>query len=85
MLLKLSADIIRWIQKGAMVKRLAFKMAVMWGLGWLLTAFPLHAQRPVLSDSATISLLTVSPGSELYTTFGHSAFRVVDKTHNLDR
>jgi hypothetical protein len=68
-----------------MVKRLAFKMAVMWGLGWLLTAFPLHAQRPVLSDSATISLLTVSPGSELYTTFGHSAFRVVDKTHNLDR
>ena len=55
-------------------------------MGWLLmTAFPVFAQRPVLSDSASIFMLTVSPGNELYTTFGHSAFRVVDKQNNLDR
>jgi hypothetical protein len=37
-----------------------------------------------LSDSATISLLTASPGEELYSTFGHSALRVKDPAQNLD-
>jgi hypothetical protein len=31
-----------------------------------------------------ISLLTCTPGQELYSTFGHSAFRVVDSTNNTD-
>ena len=31
-----------------------------------------------------ISLLTCTPGTELYSTFGHSAFRVVDSTNNAD-
>jgi hypothetical protein len=31
-----------------------------------------------------ISLLTCSPGDELYSTFGHSALRVMDSTRNLD-
>ncbi len=45
-----------------------------------------HAQRPGrLSEQAIISMLTISPGTELYTTFGHSAFRVVDPALNLDR
>ncbi len=47
--------------------------------------FVIAAQPHALTDSATISLITVSPGNELYTTFGHSAFRVVDKSQNLDR
>jgi hypothetical protein len=31
-----------------------------------------------------ISLLTCTPGQELYSTFGHSAYRVVDSTTNTD-
>lgn len=31
-----------------------------------------------------ISLLTCSPGEELYATFGHSALRVVDSSHQAD-
>lgn len=37
-------------------------------------------------DSCTvrISLLTCTPGSELYSTFGHSAFRVTDPSREMD-
>lgn len=31
-----------------------------------------------------VSLLTCSPGEELYSTFGHSAFRVTDRTTGID-
>ena len=37
-----------------------------------------------LSKDAQIALLTVSPGSELYSLFGHSALRVVDPKQNFD-
>ncbi len=37
-----------------------------------------------LSDSAQISVLTVSPGDELYSKFGHSAIRVKDLQNNID-
>ena len=41
---------------------------------------------PAQTDSCgiRISLLTCTPGTELYSTFGHSAFRVVDSTDNAD-
>lgn len=52
----------------------------------LLTGPWLLAQHPVtLSDTAQISLLTVAPGEELYSFFGHSAVRVSDPVHRLDR
>lgn len=38
----------------------------------------------ILSESAEVSLLTCSPGEELYALFGHSAMRVVDHENNLD-
>lgn len=38
-----------------------------------------------LSDSAQISLLTCTPGMELYSVFGHSAIRVNDPVNNLDK
>lgn len=31
-----------------------------------------------------VSLLTASPGEELYSTFGHSALRIIDSTNNRD-
>ncbi len=37
-----------------------------------------------LSPEAEITLLTASPGDELYSVFGHSALRVNDPQHNLD-
>ncbi len=37
-----------------------------------------------LSDSARISLLTVAPGNELYSAFGHSGIRVTDFKTNMD-
>jgi hypothetical protein len=37
-----------------------------------------------ITDATKISLLTGSPGSELYATFGHSAIRVNDPLQNLD-
>jgi len=37
-----------------------------------------------LSDKAQISLLTYSPTEEVYTTFGHSSFRVYDPVNRYD-
>jgi Domain of unknown function (DUF4105) len=40
---------------------------------------------PNLSPAATISLITCSPGEELYTAFGHSAIRILDPELGFDR
>lgn len=37
-----------------------------------------------LSNNVKISLLTCSPGDELYTSYGHSAIRILDKNLNVD-
>lgn len=44
----------------------------------------LRAQPP-LSDSSTVSLMTVAPGDAVYSYFGHSALRVRDPQGRLDR
>jgi hypothetical protein len=51
----------------------------------LLRLFPLPAQglQP-LSPQAEISLITVSPGEELYSMYGHSAIRVNDPAQGID-
>jgi len=38
-----------------------------------------------LSPKATVSVVTCGPGNELYSTFGHSAFRIYDPLLGLDR
>ena len=43
-----------------------------------------HAQTPNLSNKAQISVLTCGSGEELYTAFGHTAFRVQDPTLGID-
>jgi hypothetical protein len=40
---------------------------------------------PTLSPAAKISLITCSPGDELYTAFGHSAIRILDPELGFDR
>src|ERR1039457_4372765 len=37
-----------------------------------------------LSDSSRISLLTCSPGAELYSAFGHTGIRVIDYKEGWD-
>ncbi|HLT46164.1 MAG TPA: DUF4105 domain-containing protein [Rubricoccaceae bacterium] len=52
---------------------------------WL-PAVPAAAQpAEALSDSAAVSLLTMLPGEEVYSAFGHSAFRIHDPALGLDR
>ena len=46
--------------------------------------FPAFANGQDSLCHAQISLLTVSPGEELYSTFGHSALRVYDSVSNSD-
>jgi hypothetical protein len=50
----------------------------------LLSFSELAAQQVTISDSAVVSLITCSPGEEVYSKFGHTAIRVKDKTKNVD-
>ena len=45
----------------------------------------LAGQWPRLSDGAQVSLITYTPGEELYQAFGHSAIRVRDDLLGMDR
>lgn len=42
------------------------------------------AQTTSISDSATISLITCSPGPEVYSKFGHTAIRIKDPSNRID-
>jgi hypothetical protein len=43
------------------------------------------ANGQTLSPAARVSLITVSPGSELYSSFGHTAIRVIDPVASQER
>lgn len=43
-----------------------------------------HSQQASLSPSAKISIITCGAGNELYSTFGHSAFRIHDPALRID-
>ena len=45
----------------------------------------LGGRLPQLSGGAEVSLITYTPGEELYQSFGHSAIRVKDELLGLDR
>lgn len=51
----------------------------------LLFCFQVSINAQTLSDSASISLMTVVPGEFVYSTFGHSAIRVKDPVTRFDR
>lgn len=50
----------------------------------IFSCFQLNAQQQ-LTEKASISVVTCGPGAELYTAFGHSAFRVFDPTLGIDK
>ena len=45
---------------------------------------PAHAQSLPLSETATASVITCGAGNDFYTTFGHSAIRIVDTANGID-
>lgn len=47
--------------------------------------FPTEADVPELSELATVSLLTMLPGREVYSLFGHTALRISDPMLGMDR
>jgi hypothetical protein len=53
-------------------------------VAFLISFFPAGFANTLLSEKAQISLLTASPGDELYSVFGHSALRVKDQEKNID-
>jgi hypothetical protein len=57
--------------------------------GWCITILWLALLNPVegfeLTRQSRISILTIDPGQELYTIFGHTAIRVKDVALDLDR
>ncbi len=60
------------------MKRILFVVSI------LIYALNSNAQQFSISDSAVISLLTCSPGEEVYAKFGHTAIRIVDKKNAFD-
>ena len=50
---------------------------------WLVLINPVSGFE--LTEQSRISILTVDPGKELYTIFGHTAIRVTDETLKIDR
>jgi len=46
--------------------------------------YSVTAQQLSLSDSSVVSLVTCSPGEEVYARFGHTGIRVVDPVTNVD-
>jgi hypothetical protein len=43
-----------------------------------------RAQEKPLSDAATVSLITVAPGTEVYAQYGHTALRIADPKRGFD-
>ncbi|HNX88286.1 MAG TPA: DUF4105 domain-containing protein [Paludibacteraceae bacterium] len=44
----------------------------------------INAQNIILSDSAVVSLITCSPGPQVYAKFGHTAIRLIEPTLGMD-
>jgi len=51
----------------------------------ILFTFYGFSQEIKLSSQAEISIITCDPGAELYSSFGHSAFRVLDRFNGIDQ
>src|ERR1035437_7946754 len=52
--------------------------------GIILFFLNIHAQQITFSDSTVISLITCSPGEEVYSKFGHTAIRINDPKNGND-
>ncbi|MFV0482886.1 MAG: DUF4105 domain-containing protein [Bacteroidales bacterium] len=69
---------------GKSKKNLANKKSLVTLVFLLLFSISAYSETPRLSDKAEISLMTCSPGTEIYAVFGHTAIRVLDRENNID-
>lgn len=60
-------------------------LSLLFWLSLLLAAPIARSQEAELSPRARFSVLTCGPGTDLYATFGHSAFRLVDPELGIDQ
>ncbi|TMU57702.1 DUF4105 domain-containing protein [Flagellimonas algicola] len=60
------------------------RLSVLLLMFFLLSGGRLLSQTPSLSENSQISLLTCAAGDELYSMFGHTAFRVQDSVLGID-
>lgn len=51
----------------------------------ILLGLPVQGQYALLSPTAQVEILTADPGGELYSAFGHCAFRIKDEQGRFDR
>jgi len=65
-------------------QRSTFILAILLGMTCFFQSRTLQAQEKPLSDSAYISLITVSPGEDIYAHYGHTAIRVADPKNSFD-
>ena len=61
------------------------KMKPIWCFSFACLVFLIPASGAELTERSRISVLTVDPGKELYTIFGHTAIRVTDEKLKIDR
>jgi len=63
-------------------KKIVFSVLLL--LASLSQSMLVSAQEKPLSDSAFVSLITVSPGQDIYAHYGHTALRVADTKNGFD-
>lgn len=61
-----------------------FLLTALLVLAGLFRCVQVYSQEKPLSDSSSISLITVSPGEDIYAHYGHTALRVVDYKTGFD-
>ncbi|WP_234733551.1 Lnb N-terminal periplasmic domain-containing protein [Tellurirhabdus bombi] len=75
-------ETIKQPKQGAKSCLLVLILGIWWGL---FSVYSASAQTIILSPQTKVSLVTVSPGEELYSGFGHSAFWISDPVYGIDR
>ncbi len=61
----------------------SLKISILFIGYWLL--FIVHCTAQTLSPAARVSVLTIGPGPELYSSFGHTVLRIQDPLSGIDR
>jgi len=67
-----------------LVSKLILGVLLLWSLPTPSAPYYLLPATYYLSENARVSLLTCSPGQELYARYGHTAIRVCDPVQNID-
>ncbi|QQS30447.1 MAG: DUF4105 domain-containing protein [Sphingobacteriales bacterium] len=73
-----------WCCSNLLNLAIIFRTILLLSGNWFVLS-PLHAQTGQVTSHAEVSLLTCSPGNEIYSYFGHCAIRVKDINTNYDK